>query len=245
MENSHHYSSYNNLLASFPSSTVAARRREGAAIPSFVRCPPWGPEGGELSPWPRRLYSNGRTRGAGIFLSLVFSYVVVLIPRRQANVVIDQEGRARLTDYGLAPINSNPKFAVKISRWPAPEIIDPSHDDDGMPVTESKPADVFAFAMFAVEVFTGKAPFHGLQPVMVAEAIRRGERPRVPRNAQEAGLTSEIWKLLESCWQQDPKKRPMMGEVVRRWEAFHDNTTTKCVQILVIPASSPQPPRSN
>jgi len=117
-----------------------------------------------------------------------------------------------------------------------------------MPVTESKPADVFAFAMFVVEVLTRKAPFDGQQPAMVAERIRSGERPRMPRNGQGVGLTGKMWKLLESCWHQNPKERPMMEEVVRRWEAFvepsdDDNTTIKCVQILIIPASSSKPPR--
>lgn len=109
-------------------------------------------------------------------------------------------------------------------------------------MTESKSVDVFAFAMFVVEVITGRAPFDGRQPAMVAECIRSGERPKMPGNAREVGLTGEMWKLLESCWQQDPKRRPTMEEVVRRWEAFiepsGDDNDTKCVKILVIPASS-------
>jgi len=149
----------------------------------------------------------------------------VLIPLLQANVVVDRRGRARLTEYGLAPINSHSRFAVQISGWPAPEIIDPSHDDDGMPVTESTSADVFAFAMLVVKVLTGETPFHGRQPAMAAECIRGGERPRMPRNSREVGLTGEMWELLESCWQQDPGKRPTMGEVVRRWEAFVEPRT--------------------
>jgi len=89
-----------------------------------------------------------------------------------------------------------------------------------MPVVESKPADVFAFGMFAVEVFTGKIPFGEQKNEAVVLRISRGGRPEMPENAQAVGLTDEIWKLLESCWQQNPKKRPTMEEVVRRWERF-------------------------
>ena len=146
---------------------------------------------------------------------------------RQANVVIDQNGHACLTEYGLAPINSDPRFAVPailgaggISRWLAPEIIEPAFDSNGMLPMESKPADVFSFAMFAVEIFTGTVPFEKQTLTMAASRILHGERPEMPGNAPEVGLTSEMWKLLESCWQQDPKKRPAMEEVVKEWRKF-------------------------
>ena len=151
-------------------------------------------------------------------------------PTRQANVVIDKGGRARLTEYGLAPINSDPSFtvaatpgAVGTSRWLAPEIITPTRKGSTMPVMESKAADVFAFGMFAVEVFTGRVPFEGQKNEAVVLLISRGGRPEMPGNAQAVGLTGEMWKLLESCWQPSPKKRPTMEEVVRRWQGFVGN----------------------
>ena len=171
-------------------------------------------------------------------------FVTVLILWQQANIVVDRRGQARLTEYGLAPVNSDPSFtvaatpgAVGTSRWLAPEIISPSRKGTGMPVMESKPADVFAFSMLAVEVFTGKIPFEEQKNEAVVLRISRGGRPEMPENAQAVGLTDEIWKVLESCWQQNPKKRPMMDEVVGRWRKFieHDdngyNTVTECVQI--------------
>jgi hypothetical protein len=72
--------------------------------------------------------------------------------------------------------------------------------------------------MFAVEIFTGKIPFGGQRNEAVVVRISRGGRPEMPGNAQEVGLTGEMWKLLESCWQQNPEKRPTMEEVVRIWE---------------------------
>jgi serine/threonine protein kinase len=159
-----------------------------------------------------------------------------------------------LTEYGLAVINSDPRFAVAAapgvigtSRWLAPEIIDPSDNGDGISAMESKPADVFAFAMLAVEVFTGSVPFEGQTSAMAASRVLRGERPEMPGNAQDVGLTGEMWKLLESCWQQDPEKRPTMDEVVRRWQKFvdrNDNTTTRCVQIPRVIGTSPLIPFS-
>ena len=117
----------------------------------------------------------------------------------------------------------------------------------GMPVTESKSADVFAFAMVVVEVFTGKVPFEGQKDEAVVLQISRGGRPAMPTNAQAAGFTVGVWRLLESCWYQNPKKRPTMDEVMRRWETFlerddDDNgIIIECVKITsVVRASSSQ-----
>jgi len=151
-----------------------------------------------------------------------------------------------LTEYGLAPINSDPSFtvaatpgAVGTSRWLAPEIIAPARKGSNMPVMESKAADVFAFGMFAVEVFTGKVPFEGQKNEAAVLRISRGGRPEMPGDAQAVGLTGEIWGLLESCWQQNPKKRPTMEEVVRRWQGFvgnygDSNSVIRCVQIILV-----------
>ena len=104
---------------------------------------------------------------------------------------------------------------------------------------ESKAADVFAFGMFAAEVFTGKIPFEGQKNEEVAHRISQGGRPEMPRNSQAIGLTVEVWQLIESCWQQDPRTRPTMEEIVRRWGKFvgdDDDVTAfpKCVQSTAV-----------
>lgn len=87
-----------------------------------------------------------------------------------------------------------------------------------MPVMESKPADIFAFGMLAIEVFTGKIPFEEQKNEAIVLRISQGARPAMPENAHGAGLSVEMWELMESCWQQNPKNRPTAGEVVRRLE---------------------------
>ena len=116
-----------------------------------------------------------------------------------------------------------------------------------MPVVESKAADVFAFGMVAVEVFTGRIPFEKQKNEVVVLRISKGGGPEMPENAQAIGLTLEIWNLLESCWLQDPKKRPTMRDVVGRWQKFvgeDDDSTVLpgCVVISASPQSRSQPP---
>jgi len=115
--------------------------------------------------------------------------------------------------------------AFRSSSWLAPEIINPARNMNGTPVLESKPADVFAFGMLAVEVFAGEMPFGGQTNAVVALYILRGHRPEMPENAQAVGLTREIWKLLQRCWHRNPEKRPTMEEIVKRWEKFVENSS--------------------
>ena len=160
--------------------------------------------------------------------------------------MVDRKGRALLTEYGLAPINSDPSFtvaatpgAVGTSRWMAPEIITPTRKGAAMPVIESKPADIFAFAMVAIEVFTGKIPFEEQKNEAVALRISQGGRPAMPVNARDVGLTNEMWKVLESCWRKTPKKRPGVGELARRWQRSVARTDSDnrfippCVRIVL------------
>jgi serine/threonine protein kinase len=72
----------------------------------------------------------------------------------KANILIDKDGRARLTDFGLTSIIRGEYSVASLQEasetttttWAAPEIL------KGGPVT--KEGDVFTFAMAAVEVHT-------------------------------------------------------------------------------------------
>ena len=198
---------------------------------------------------------HGNLKGVGQFFDplAAFQLACLPLPRScnridlwlQANIVVDGRGRARLTEYRLAPINSDLSFtvaatpgAVGTSRWLAPEIITPTRKGAAMPVMESKPADIFAFGMLAIEVFTGKIPFEEQKNEAVVLRISQGGRPAMPVNSREVGLTDDIWGILESCWQQTAKKRPGVGEVARRWQRSvastnNDGFIPPCVRITL------------
>ena len=142
--------------------------------------------------------------------------------RLQANVLVDGLGHAKLTDYGFALINytiflTAAEPAPGNTVWLAPEIIKPGTS------IESKPADVFALAMLAFEVFTGKLPFENQGRSRATSRMLNGARPQYPQNAEVVGLTTEIWEFLERCWHQDLIERPTIDEVVRTWERFLGN----------------------
>ena len=137
------------------------------------------------------------------------------------NVSIDSTGQARLADYGLANISldimSAPAGAAStISRWLAPELI----KHPGSKVFESKPGDIFAFGMLAVEVFTGNVPYDKEGNHKVLGTIRNGIRPSLPQDARDVGLTTEMWNLIQRCWHSEPGNRPTIDQVVDRLETL-------------------------
>ena len=149
---------------------------------------------------------------------------VILMKFIQENVLVSASGDVQVSDYGLSPISWNPKFTplstLGVSgspQWLAPEIIRPRNTTSPESLTGSKSADVFAFGMLAAELFGGKLP-----PTtgLVTKQIITGERPSRPQAAEHLGLTGEIWKLIERCWNAGPDQRPSIDEVVCIWETF-------------------------
>ncbi|KAL4072062.1 kinase-like domain-containing protein, partial [Scleroderma citrinum] len=131
-----------------------------------------------------------------------------------SNVLISSEGRALLTDFGLSRVvNSSLKMtADKICggtlNWMAPEIL------DGKEV--SAEGDVWAFGMTALELFTGKVPYHDRREYLaVLCAITRGPPTRPSEDETFSRLTDNWWEMCSSCWNRQPFLRPPMSHVVK------------------------------
>jgi serine/threonine protein kinase len=73
----------------------------------------------------------------------------------QANILVDDDGRARLTDFGLITVSESQVLQTTTMsgeggslRWMAPESMIPSRD--GRPTSRS--SDIYAFGMTIIEV---------------------------------------------------------------------------------------------
>ena len=62
------------------------------------------------------------------------------------------------------------------------------------------------------QVFTGAVPFNDSLPTVAMLAIMGGKRPSRPTHP---ALTDELWILIEHCWNQDPRSRPEVSEVLQ------------------------------
>jgi hypothetical protein len=61
------------------------------------------------------------------------------------------------------------------------------------------------------QVFTGEVPFNNSLHVAAMLAIMSGKRPQRPTHSN---FTDELWALMRRCWDQDPRLRPEILEVL-------------------------------
>ena len=140
----------------------------------------------------------------------------------KANVLIDQTGHARLADFGLLTIISDPANLLPSSscmeggtlRWMSPELIDPQQFgfEKSRP---TKSSDCYALGMVIYETISGKRPFHEYQNHTVPLKVLRGERP--PRGLR---FTETLWNILELCWTPQPNDRPSIEAIFQHLEAI-------------------------
>ncbi|KIM61191.1 hypothetical protein SCLCIDRAFT_122578, partial [Scleroderma citrinum Foug A] len=133
-----------------------------------------------------------------------------------ANVLISDNGEALLTDFGFS-VAVNSSFSMAMSRtagtkgtlrWMSPEILD---GDEISPE-----ADVWAFGMTALELFTRKDPFHccTTTAAIIAGIVRYGpDRPST--NDTCARMTDKWWDICSRCCIYEPKSRPKMSYVIQ------------------------------
>ncbi|KAF9784796.1 kinase-like domain-containing protein [Thelephora terrestris] len=128
-----------------------------------------------------------------------------------ANILVDDDGIARLADFGLMTIlieNSTfPLSATAVSSvgtvcWMSPELL------IGEGSTPTRQSDCYALGMVVYEVLTGLRPFYHLGTYAVVIAVQKGERPKRPPNARSLGFSDVLWGLTVRCWSKSSTARP-------------------------------------
>jgi len=140
---------------------------------------------------------------------------------RGSNILIDDDGRPRICDYGLAFIIEPSDFtSIKTAgacRWTAPEIMNPPEDtvyaDDSLALFTEQ-SDIYAFAMTILEIFTSKIPFSQKKnDSSVIFYVLDGGRPEVPAFLKEQ---ENLNGLIQECWHKEPSRRPTSRAVNQR-----------------------------
>ena len=83
--------------------------------------------------------------------------------------------------------------------------------------TRSVPAHLRLYTqiLIALQTFSGHRPFHNFTDVQKIIAVMQRQRPAHP-SAEECGRTGlkdGVWNLIESCWEQQPDRRPIASNV--------------------------------
>jgi serine/threonine protein kinase len=136
----------------------------------------------------------------------------------KANILINNDGHACISDFSLLTVTSDPQTFLSscieggTTPWMSPELLDP----ESFGLEKSRPtreSDRYALGMVFYEVLNGRAPFAPF-PTPVLK-ILRGERPVRPEGAQGTWFTDDIWGVLELCWKAQPGDRPSLNTMLQ------------------------------
>ncbi|KAI6045342.1 kinase-like domain-containing protein [Pisolithus marmoratus] len=133
------------------------------------------------------------------------------------NVLIAEDGRALLTDFGLS-IHFNSSFTMTVKSpcggslyWMAPELVEAMGE-----LNATIQSDIWAFGMTALELFTGKVPYHRLKTVTaLLFGILEGPPERPSDEDSNSRMTDEWWTLCSCCWTREPSSRISMSDSVK------------------------------
>ncbi|KAG8955767.1 hypothetical protein FRC03_011083 [Tulasnella sp. 419] len=144
---------------------------------------------------------------------------------KATNVLVDDKGTARITDFGLSRILEEGHSGFTTStgvtgthRWMAPELM---LTERSRPTTE---ADIYSMTLLALEIYTGKVPFAHLDQMPFLMAIVAKSSPERshyrPFNPPE-----DVWRVFESGWSFEPSQRPNAENLKKEFEIALSSTS--------------------
>jgi len=134
------------------------------------------------------------------------------------NVLIDDNERVRLGDYGIIGIredlNGESPGSTAWLRWAAPERLDPLYFGLRQSEAEAPAADIFSFGMLIYEMLAEDKPFADVKRDMaVASSVRSGARPLVQSDWETSTSTRPLVEVMRQCWDGDRSARPSAGDI--------------------------------
>ncbi|KAI5071736.1 hypothetical protein GOP47_0013987 [Adiantum capillus-veneris] len=137
------------------------------------------------------------------------------------NILRDNSGHLKVADLGLSKVlkfaaqtiseDGPPPLKGSSCRYMAPEVFKDN--------AYGKTVDVFAFGLIVQEMIEGVQPMWGMDNDKVPRAYA-DENKRPPFKASLRHYPGDLKKLIEECWDKDPKKRPTFTHIIDRLESI-------------------------
>jgi serine/threonine protein kinase len=102
---------------------------------------------------------------------------------KPANVLIDEFGRSKLGDFGIAKNENAPKLTITGTIMGTPHYMSPEQCGFG-DRTVTKQSDIYSFGVMLYEILTGEMPYSVCDRDEIADIFKVicGEEPRSPRH---------------------------------------------------------------
>ncbi len=118
------------------------------------------------------------------------------------NIMVDMEGNAKITDFGIARSTKTKGLTGTGIIIGTPEYMSPEQVE-GKPVDQR--SDLYSLGIILYELVTGKLPFEGDTPLSVA-IKHKIEEPRAPQEIN-ALIPKDLNRVILKCMAKDKKER--------------------------------------
>lgn len=127
---------------------------------------------------------------------------------KAANILLNQEGKVVVSDFGLSTKLKNSKKTksmIGCPCWMSPEILDDSKQYDFS-------SDIWSIGITAIEIMQGKPPYFGYTTMKIIMTILKEDPPKVQA---DENFDESFVEFVEACLKKNPTERKNISEILQ------------------------------
>ncbi len=169
-------------------------------------------------------YEEQRNLAMDIAKGLLYLHSRDVIHRdlKTANILINAQGQAKLTDFGLSKTADQKVKTIaersEAIQWMAPETL-------GQDVF-SVETDIYSYGMVLWSICTGKKPFANFSEIEITQKILKGECEKL-----DTDMPSELQSLIHKCWSKSPLDRPSLLDILEVLKSMNDKKELSAAEL--------------